>query len=234
MRALICSLVLLAAGVGLGRAQHGHPTGGSPGKLTVGVGSATGAPGQEVDIPVTLTEANNLGALELVLTYDPAVLEAKSAERGSLLGGNALVEYYANPSGRLAVTLVCQDAVTGDGAVVRAHFLVKGGQGQKSALQLESVRAWDGKTHLDFLVTTAAGEFTVAGSWPWWWIAGGVGTVVLMLLLVLAAARRTRPAAAAASQREPEAGRSPCPRCRKLVEHGVAFCPHCGHKMATA
>lgn len=177
-------LVLLLAGAGLAGAQHGHPAAGPPGKLAVGVGSPTAGSGQELDIPVTLAGATNLGALELVLTYDPAVLEAKSADRGTLLSSNSLLEYYANPSGRLAVTLVSQDGVTGDGPVVKARFLVKGQPGQKSALRLENVRAWDGKTHLDFLVTTASGEFTVDGGWPWWILAVvAAGVAVLLILL---------------------------------------------------
>jgi hypothetical protein len=156
------------------------------------VGSVTTRANQEVDIPITLAGATNLGALELVLTYDPAILEAKSAERGALLGSNALVEYYANPSGRLAVTLVSQDGVTGDGPVVNARFLVKGQAGQKSALRLENVRAWDGKTHLDFLITTSAGEFTVAGGWPWWLIALAIVLALVLLLLIVVVFRRRR------------------------------------------
>ena len=69
--------------------------------------------------------------------------------------------------------------------MVKAHFLVKGQSGQKSALRLENVRAWDGKTHLDFFVTTANGEFTVGGDgWPWWMLAVAAAVVVLLLILL--------------------------------------------------
>lgn len=197
MRTPLPAVFLLLAGVGLASAQHDHPSSGSPGKLKLSVGNASALPNQEVDLPIAITGATNLGALELVLTYDPAILEARSADRGTLLSSNSLVEYYINPSGRLAVTLVSQDGVSGDGPVATAHFLVKGKTGQKSPLRMENVRAWDGKTHLDFLVTTEPGEFTVGGGgWPPWWIAAAVAAAVVVLLLVLLGLRRRGPVAA--------------------------------------
>ncbi len=237
LKALFRGLVLLLAASRLASAQPSPTASAPPGKLTVAVGSTTASSSQEVEIPVTLAAAKNLGALELVLTYDPAVLEAKSADRGALLSSNSLVEYFVNPNGRLAVTLVSQDGVTGDGAVVAAHFLVKGQAGQKSALGLENVRAWEGKTRLDFLVSTTAGEFTVGGGWPWWWVAVVVGAVLLLLLL-LKFARRTRaptppalPTPAAAARKEPPPLKPRCPKCGQPIDRGSAFCNHCGQKL---
>jgi hypothetical protein len=182
-------LALIAAG--LAAAQHGHAGGGPPGKLAVGPANATAVAGQEVDVPITVKGAAGLGALELVLTYDPAVLEARSAERGELVSTNSLVEYYADPSGRLAVALVSQDPVNGDGPVVKAHFVVKGQSGQKCPLRLENLRAWDGKTHLDFLVTAEMAEFTVGGfEWPWWLIPALVAAGVFLMVLLLGLRRR--------------------------------------------
>jgi Cohesin domain/zinc-ribbon domain len=234
MKTLLGSLVLLLAGAELASAQYDHPSKSPPGKLTVAVGSATASSSQEVEIPIILTGATtSLGALELVLTCDPAILEAKSAERGSLLSSNSLVEYYINPAGRLAVTLVSQDGVNGDGPVVMTHFLVKGQAGQKSALRLENVRAWDGKSHLDFLVTTTAGEFTVGSGWLWWWIAAAVGAVLLLLLL-LKVARRSGPATpAAASPKEPPPLKFRCPKCGQPVDRRSVFCNHCGQKLTS-
>ncbi len=190
MRTFVLGPALLLVATALAAGQHGHAPAGPPGKLTVGVDSPTAAPNQEVDVPLTVKGADNLGALELVLTYDPAVLEARSADRGALLGRNALLEYYADTSGRLAVTLVSQDGVKGDGPVATAHFLVKGQAGQKSALRLENVRAWDGKSHTDFLVTAEAGTLTVqSAGWPLWWYAVA-GAAVLLVLILLVTRRR--------------------------------------------
>lgn len=232
MKTPLHTLALLLAGAAVANAQHGHMAGGPPGKLTVAVGSSTASPGQVVQIPITLSGANGLGALELVLTYDPAVLEAKSAERGSLLGSNSLVEHYSDASGRLAVTLVSQDGVGSDGPVIVAHLLVKGQAGHKSALRLENVRAWDGKSHLDFLVTTTGGEFTVGSGWPWWWIAVAIIAVLLLLVLLSKATRRTRPTTSAAANREPVA-EFRCPKCGQPYNRGATFCSNCGQKLTS-
>ncbi len=232
MKTLLQSLMLLLAGAGLARAQHDHMAGGPPGKLTVAVGSTTASANQEVEIPIILTGTTGMGALELVLTYDPAILEPKSAERGTLLSSNSLVEYFVNPSGRLAVTLISQEGVNGDGPVVTAHFLVKGEAGQKSALHLESVRAWNGN-HLDFLVTTTAGEFTVGGGWPWWWIAIAVAAVLLFLLLLKFKRRTAAVARASAVPRELDSMKFHCPKCGQPIDRGSVFCNHCGQKLTS-
>jgi hypothetical protein len=237
MKRILCSLVLLLtgavlllAGTGLASAEQGRPSS-PPGKLTVAVGSTTASAGHEAEIPISLTGAANLGALELVLTYDPAILEAKSAERGALLSSNSLIEDYNNPSGRLALTMISQDGVNGDGPVLMAHFLVKGQAGQTSPLRLENVRAWGGKTRLDFLVTTTAGEFTVGSGWPWWWFAIAVGAILLLLLL-RKFARRTGPVIpAAASQSAPKAAEFRCPKCGQPYQRGSVFCSSCGQKL---
>ncbi len=223
MKTLLCSLALLFAAAELASAEQGHPAGGPPGKLTVAVGNTTGSAGGEADVPISITGAASLSALELVVTYDPAILEAKSAERGALLSSNSLVENYNNPSGRLAVTMVSQDGVNGDGPVLVAHFLVKGKAGQKSPLRLENVRAWGGKTRLDFLVSATAGEFTVGSGWPWWWVAIAVAVVLLLLLLMRKATKRGAGPTATAGAPQSRAACLPQMRTTLRAWYGFLF-----------
>ena len=223
---LFVALIVLLMTWSVAAAQHAHAASGPAGKLNVTVGSVSGPAGGQVEIPISLTGATGLGAFEFVLTYDPAVLEPKSAEKGKLLGGNALLENYPDPSGRLAVTLVCQNPLSGDGTAVIAKFTVKGQNGQKCALKLENVRAWDAKSHLDFLVTTTSGEFTVGSTgftWPWWgWIAVAA---VMVLLLILLFGRKKR------------VGKSSetvyCSKCGTPLSFGSSFCTKCGIKIGT-
>jgi hypothetical protein len=208
-------------------AQHAHSASGPAGKLNATVGSVSGQTGSSVDAPISLSGAAGLGALEFVLTYDPAVLEPMSAEKGAILSGNALIEHYPDPSGRLAVTLVCQNALSGDGVAVIAKFTVKGQNGQKCPLKLENVRAWDAKSHLDFLVTTTAGEFTVGSgalnvSWLWW-IAAAVAAVVLLLLFQIGRGR----------QSAKSSGTQYCSKCGATLNLGAVFCSKCGNQVKT-
>jgi Cohesin domain len=157
----------------------------------IGAGSVQGAPAQEVEVPIALKGAADLGALELALRYDPAVLEFKAVEAGPLLKGVPVLESKAAEPGRLVLVLASLNSAEGDGGVIKVHFLVRGQVGQKSPLTVEDARAWEGKTNLEMLVTPEPGEFTVVSApLPWLWILLAAGGVLLLLVLVIVASRR--------------------------------------------
>jgi hypothetical protein len=161
-------------------AVHAGPS--QAASITVKAPSVKGAKGDEVKVPLTLSGDPGIGALQLELTYDAAVLQAVSATNGSLVSG-ALVEFKVPAPGRLRVALATTDKVGGNGQIVVARFKVLGKKGQKSPLTLENVRAWQGDLNrFDMKVTAQSGEFTVSAgsSFPWWLI------LVLVLLLILA------------------------------------------------
>jgi peptide/nickel transport system substrate-binding protein len=117
--------------------------------------------GEEVSIPITVKDAKRIGAMQLVLTYDESVLEAKSVEKDDLLETNVLMESNLDKPGSIAVAFTAIDGIDGDGPLLKVNFLVRGQDGQKSALTLQSVEAWEVGTLLDVLVSTESGEFTV-------------------------------------------------------------------------
>ena len=65
--------------------------------VTVTVPKAKGASGSAVKVPITVTGASTVGALQLVLTYDAAVLEPQSATRGKLVSDNSSVVTDTKP-----------------------------------------------------------------------------------------------------------------------------------------
>jgi len=220
--------------------------------VTVRAGSVEAASGKEAIIPITVEGASGIGALHLELTYDATILEAKTVDKGPLLGDNALLDFNASEPGRLVAGLVTLDTVKGDGTVLTMRFTVRGKEGQSSPLQLENTKAWDGETHLDILVTTEDGEFTVgpAGlslSSPLVLIAllGLLLFLLLLLLILLIVSRRRRrkPQPAAAVQytppppapppaQRPAGGPNFCPHCGTPQEAGNRFCTNCGQRVA--
>lgn len=204
MRQVALSLILSTALAALAFGQPAHqghaPASTPPPPLTLRVESVQGAAGQEIDVPIMVKGASGIGPMEMVLSYDPAVLEAKEqncAKKGPLLA-NCLIESRSDKSGKMAILWATNQAINGDGTLVVAHFTVRGQAGQKTPLTLQKVRAWSwGHPHLDALVTTEAGEFTVAGAgWPSWVIAVAVVVALVVLLLILAAFRRRQSLAA--------------------------------------
>ena len=143
-----------------------------------------GAKGKEVQVPIALEGADGVGALQLELTYDPSVLEAKSAKQGSLGSG----------------ALVTGDAIKGSGPVLVASFDVVGKKGEKSPLTLGNVRAWQGDVdRFDVKISSlGAGALTVTGAgsaFPWWIV---ILAAVLLAIAVLVARQRRRSESAAA------------------------------------
>ena len=149
--------------------------------------------GAQLKVPITVAGTPAMGALQLVLTYDAAVLEPQSATKGKLVSDNSSVETSTQP-GRFAITLLTTDSIDGDGEVLVAQFKVLGKKGAKSTLGLDKVAAWQGDVNrFDIKVAPTPGEFEVSGGggFPWWIIA-----VIAAVLVVgyLAMRRRKKPA----------------------------------------
>lgn len=229
---------LLAVGIVLFGAPAGHAA-----SITVRVDSIEAPAGEDVEIPIMVQGAPGLGAMHVELIYDPAVLEVQAVDKGDLLGDNALLDFNDAEPGRLIIGLVTLDSVEGDGPLVVSHFNVTGESGQRSALDLENVRAWEGgESRLDILVTTEAGELLVVSSGlplPLSWLAGIAAAFVFLLLLGIVR-RGRRPPAVAGEPKQPRvvptAGEGQpqfCGKCGTRVQAGNEFCTNCGQRISS-
>jgi hypothetical protein len=127
--------------------------------MTVAVGSATGAPGDIVEIPITVEGAKNLGSMDILITYDPAVLSVDSVDSGALNTG--LLSVNKDTAGTVSIGIVDANGINGEGAIAVIKFKVTGGNGATSALAISNILAYDVKTHVDIQTTTSGGTFTV-------------------------------------------------------------------------
>lgn len=197
--------------------------------VTVSVGAAQAVSGGDVDVPISVAGASGLSSMQMALTYAPALLEVKDVVAGPLLPENALLAHDAKEPGRLGVGFVALEGLKGDGTVFKVRFATTGKPGEKSALALENVRAWE-KTDLEMLVHAVPGELAIPPArWPWWlWVAG----VAALMLLMLAIRRAKRRPASAAGPPLEAGGLALCrnPACRKPLPSGVRFCPNCGQE----
>ena len=159
--------------------------------VTVVVGSVEGASGSKVSVPINIRDAQQLGAMQMEMTYDPALLEAKTVDNGSLpqeitIGSNVVAP------GRLRIVMnaPARESISGDGTLMKAVFEVKGKSGPGCDLRLEGLRAWDNTKPeampFEMLVTVEPGKFTlVGGSLPVIPLAVAGAAVVLILLVLL-------------------------------------------------
>jgi hypothetical protein len=161
--------------------------------VTVAVGSTQAGAGKEVEIPITIKGTAGIGALQLDLTFDPKILEAKTVDKGPL-APNALLEFNSQQPGRLRVGMVIMNGLPAEGIVATAHLSVRGKDGDKTPVTLERVEAWNFKTDLDYLVSTQPGVFTVTAGWPWLLIAAGAALVLLIVMLATRRRKQPQPA----------------------------------------
>ncbi|MEI7836629.1 MAG: cohesin domain-containing protein [Planctomycetota bacterium] len=200
--------------------------------VTLGVGSIAGASGSKVEVPINIRGAQQLGALQIELIYDPAILDAPTVEKGSLPQEITVGHNVVSPGRlRMVMNTSAKESISGDGMLMKAVFLVKGQNGQKCDLRLEQGQAWDNTkpeaTPYEMLVTVEAGKFTVGSGLPIALIAGIVGAVVL-LIVVVAVARRRKPRVAAASAAAAGTSSAYCGGCGEAIASGARFCTKCG------
>ncbi len=65
--------------------------------MTVSVDSATVSAGSKAVIPVKVSGASNLGAMDLVITYDPVVLKFSGADLGEISTNGMIDSNSATP-----------------------------------------------------------------------------------------------------------------------------------------
>jgi len=115
-----------------------------------------------VNVPIHLTGAENIGSLEFVLTYDPSVLEVSGVEAGGL-AQSALFDFVTRSPGRLWAGLIDSEGINGDGPIAVVSFKVVGPGASTSLLALENITAYDASSLLDILTNATSGSFTVDG-----------------------------------------------------------------------
>ena len=148
--------IFLAVGVAL------LAVGVSASAMVVSVQNTNAGSGSTVVIPVKVGGATNLGAMDLVLTYDPAVITFTSADLGEI-STNGMVESNGGTPGTVKIGFVDTAGVNGDGTVVKVTFNVVGKNGATSPMNVQVTGAW--KTDaVDIQTTTSGGTFTVGGA----------------------------------------------------------------------
>lgn len=243
----LLTLAALVAGVGIACAAP----------VTLSIPTLEAKPGQEIEVPITVKGAKGMSALQMLLTYDPAVIEVvkdgedpdKAITKGKILPGNAITKVFTTTPGRLPIlflggadpTKKAIYAVEEDGTLLTIRFRVVGQANQKTGLTIEKAEAFQ-SNDMDMAVKTEAGELTVRSEFPWWWLLL-IPVALLLLLIVRRVTRKQSPAVGVRrSDGEPdlvavpldEPIRHACVNCGRMIQVppslvGKGFkCPGCG------
>lgn len=97
-------------------------------------------PNGSVVVSIAVADAEDLGGVDLVLVFDPAVLRFESASPGSLAERSQVLSSENGP-GRIAIAVASPRSVTGTGPFLALIFTAVGSTGARSPITLEPVRA---------------------------------------------------------------------------------------------
>ena len=116
----------------------------------------TPAPPSMVQVPIDLKGAYQVGSLELVLAYEPSLLEVTGVSNGDL-AKDAIIESIVTAPGKIWIGMIDANGVTGDGSLVVVSFRTMDGNLANSPLSLEEVSGYNASSLIDLLSSSSPG-----------------------------------------------------------------------------
>ncbi|HHH75988.1 MAG TPA: hypothetical protein ENL03_03055 [Phycisphaerae bacterium] len=209
------------------------------------------AGGSDITAIISTDNCDALGALQFELTYDPAVVEAKSVVPGSALS-NIMIDFNVKKPGLLGIAIVSSEPFSGTGELLEVRFKQTGAAGTSTKLVITHCMAWDHGNSQQMSITTEEGSVSFApankpapagtdkepssgdkkdddsSSMILLLIVGGLVLVVVIIMVMISKmAKKTNPVAQAyESPAETQGGF--CENCGQELNTETRFCPKCG------
>lgn len=111
----------------------------------------------DIAVPINIQSSDNIGSVDIVLTYDSEVLEVTNVIAGEL-AQDSMMEFNIQNLGRVNIGVIDTDGISGDGILAIVGFSVIDKAGT-SHLKLESVKTHDVTTLIDVINITTDGLF---------------------------------------------------------------------------
>ena len=119
---------------------------------------------KEVEVPINLENASNVGSLQIELSYDTSVLQATKVEAEEL-GKNAMIEFNMDTPGYIIIGIVDSSGINGSGSVVSISFDVLE-KDTASSVTIQNAAAHDVNTLVDLPTSLTQGSFAAGDVSP--------------------------------------------------------------------
>ena len=131
----------------------------SAAQMSVSIANTSVVSGSSINVPITVSGADGLGSMDVVVLFDPAELSVISVDKGALDKGL----FLANSSvpGKIAISIVDPSGMSGDGAVAMLSLMVIGSPGTSSPVILNTVTAFSSKSGTDIAVVKNPGNISI-------------------------------------------------------------------------
>lgn len=113
---------------------------------TVSIEDASGNYSESIEVPISMSDASSIAAMDIRLTYDPTILQATGVSNGSLLTAlpSFLIASNVDTSGVVNISFATVDGINGSGVLSTVSFnVIGGGDGAESSLTLSEVAAYN-------------------------------------------------------------------------------------------
>ena len=142
------------------------------GAVTIYVNDTSGDYGDIVDVPIDLSSTSNIGAMDISLIYNPAVISATGVANGTLISATDLIANHTATSGIVNISVASLYGITGAGSIAVIQFKVEGSNNETSIMDLSRAEAYDLDNpiydddgnctgYVELAVTTCNAAFTV-------------------------------------------------------------------------
>ncbi|MDG6219036.1 MAG: cohesin domain-containing protein, partial [Candidatus Thermoplasmatota archaeon] len=101
------------------------------------VDTTQSTPGSEVQLPIKISDAENIGNMDITLTYDDSILSALTLTTGAITA-DSLFMHNIEP-GIINISLVDSEGIDGEGSIAIITFEVIGNEGDISPLILSAL-----------------------------------------------------------------------------------------------
>lgn len=127
---------------------------------TLSVSNATGEGGATVEVPLTLSQASNIGSIDIIVRYNPEVLSLETVDKGTL-ASKAMLKHAVKEPGLLRIGVVDASGINGEGAIAVLKFNILGDVGAATPMEILAASANDATTIQEISVGTKGGMFSV-------------------------------------------------------------------------
>lgn len=133
-------------------------------QITVRIEDASGSYEAIVDVCIVIVNADSVGSLDLVFTYDPTILQVQEVTRGDATKG--MISSNIDTAGIVSIAIADQNGIDEDGEIAVISFTVLEEDGS-SPLRIEELIVTQLKYDTDSLEINAIaqdGTFTITES----------------------------------------------------------------------
>ena len=114
------------------------------GAVTVSIDDISSGYGTTVDIPINVSSTSNIGAADISVTYNPAVISPTGVVvNGTLISPTDLITNHTATSGIVNISVASLYGINGTGSIAAIQFSVVGSDNETSLLTLSRTDAYN-------------------------------------------------------------------------------------------